>query len=200
MSSLSPELIEEKTKIIEEYMFEIEKQLRTGLEIIDDLKKEGKPETEEFQNQIIEIIKKIEFCASSVEKELEAEGSPTYYLANGRINIANEMPAFTITNADSEDDDDDDVDDDDDDDADSDVSFTEEERNLIENDDHYFYLKRYGLKPTAQFSFTIGEDLSGVTVECDAISSLEERLAEELSDEKTYVDKSSDEDIAVPEP
>jgi hypothetical protein len=98
---------------------------------------------------------------------------------------------------------DDDDDDDDDDDADSDVSFTEEERNLIENDDHYFYLKRYGLKPTAQFSFTIGEDLSGVTVECDAISSLEERLTEEEedpSDEKTYVDKSSDEDMAVPEP
>ena len=36
---------------------------------------------------------------------------------------------------------------------DSDISFTEEERELIENEEHYAFLKRYSLKPTAETPF-----------------------------------------------
>lgn len=40
-------------------------------------------------------------------------------------------------------------------DTDSDISFTEEEREYIETDEHYSFLKRYGLKPTAEKPFTL---------------------------------------------
>ena len=36
---------------------------------------------------------------------------------------------------------------------DSDISFTEEERELIENEEHYAFLKRYSLKPTTEMPF-----------------------------------------------
>ena len=36
---------------------------------------------------------------------------------------------------------------------DSDISFTEEERELIESEEHYAFLKRYSLKPTAKMPF-----------------------------------------------
>lgn len=36
---------------------------------------------------------------------------------------------------------------------DSDISFTEEERELIESEEHYAFLKRYSLKPTAEMPF-----------------------------------------------
>jgi len=38
-------------------------------------------------------------------------------------------------------------------DTDSDISFTEEERELIESEDHCAFLKRYSLKPTAEMPF-----------------------------------------------
>jgi hypothetical protein len=157
--------IEEKTKVVEQYMAEIEFQLKSGLDLIDEYKKEAKLESDEFQEKIVSIIKKIEFCAATVETELDVEGAPTYYIANGRINIANEE-GFTITNADDDDADDDDDDDDDDDssDDDSDASFTEEERKHIQDPDHYKYLKRYSLKPTAQFSFTITQNIDDISL------------------------------------
>ena len=178
--SLTAEQIEAKTKLIEEYMAEIEIQLRTGLEIIDELKREGKPESEEFQNNIIEIIKKIEFCAASVESELEAEGSPTYYLANGRINIASDMPTFSITSANDDDDSDSDES------EDSDVSFTEEEREHIESDEHASYLKRYGLKPSAQFSFTITQDMDDISL--SAIKTIVDNISTGLQVEQEVDD------------
>ena len=177
--SLTAEQIEAKTKLIEEYMAEIEIQLRTGLEIIDELKREGKPETEEFQNNIIEIIKKIEFCAASVESELEAEGSPTYYLANGRINIASDMPTFSITSANDDDSDSDES-------ENSDVSFTEEEREHIESDEHASYLKRYGLKPSAQFSFTITQDMDDISL--SAIKTIVDNISTGLQVEQEVDD------------
>jgi hypothetical protein len=143
-------------------MAEIEFQLKSGLDLIDEYKKEAKLESDEFQEKIVSIIKKIEFCAATVETELDVEGAPTYYIANGRINIANEE-GFTITNADADDDDDDD-DDDDSSDDDSDASFTEEERKHIQDPDHYNYLKRYSLKPTAQFSFTITQNVDDISL------------------------------------
>jgi hypothetical protein len=36
---------------------------------------------------------------------------------------------------------------------DSDISFTEEERELIESEEHYAFLKRYSLKPTVETPF-----------------------------------------------
>ena len=36
---------------------------------------------------------------------------------------------------------------------DSDISFTEEEREIIESEEHYAFLKRYSLKPTAEMPF-----------------------------------------------
>ena len=36
---------------------------------------------------------------------------------------------------------------------DSDISFTEEERELIESEEHYAFLRRYSLKPTAETPF-----------------------------------------------
>jgi len=179
--SLTAEQIEAKTKLIEEYMAEIEIQLRTGLEIIDELKREGKPESEEFQNNIIEIIKKIEFCAASVESELEAEGSPTYYLANGRINIASDMPTFSITSAN---------DSDSDESEDSDVSFTEEEREHIESDEHASYLKRYGLKPSAQFSFTITQDMDDISL--SAIKTIVDNISTGLQTEQVLQEVDDD--------
>lgn len=146
--------IEEKTKLVEEYMAEIEFQLKSGLDLIDEYKREAKLETDEFQDKIVSIIKKIEFCAATVESELDVEGAPTYYIANGRINIAGEE-GFTITNAD---------DDDSDSDSDSDASFTEEERQHIQDPDHYKYLKRYSLKPSAQFSFTITQNIDDISL------------------------------------
>jgi len=152
--------IEEKTKVVEQYMAEIEFQLKSGLDLIDEYKKEAKLESDEFQEKIVSIIKKIEFCAATVESELDVEGAPTYYIANGRISIANEH-GFTITNADDEadDDDDDDLSDDD-----SDASFTEEERKHIQDPEHYNYLKRYSLKPSAQFSFTITQNVDDISL------------------------------------
>ena len=38
-------------------------------------------------------------------------------------------------------------------DTDSDISFTEEEREIIESEEHYAFLKRYSLKPTAEMPF-----------------------------------------------
>jgi hypothetical protein len=152
--------IEEKTKLVEEYMAEIEFQLKSGLDLIEEYKREAKLETDEFQDKIVSIIKKIEFCAATVESELDVEGAPTYYIANGRINIAGEE-GFTITNADDDDDDDDS---DSDSDSDSDASFTEEERQHIQDPDHYKYLKRYSLKPSAQFSFTITQNVDDISL------------------------------------
>jgi hypothetical protein len=151
--------IEEKTKVVEEYMAEIEFQLKSGLDLIDEYKKEAKLESDEFQEKIVSIIKKIEFCAATVESELDVEGAPTYYIANGRINIANE-DGFTITNGD----DDDVSDSSDEDDDDSDASFTEEERKHIQDPDHYKFLKRYSLKPSAQFSFTITQNVDDISL------------------------------------
>lgn len=48
---------------------------------------------------------------------------------------------------------DEEVDDYDYDSDDSDISFTEEERELIESEEHYAFLKRYSLKPTAEMPF-----------------------------------------------
>jgi len=149
--------IQEKTKIVEEYMAEIEFQLKSGLDLIEDYKREAKLESDEFQEKIVSIIKKIEFCAATVESELDVEGAPTYYIANGRINIANE-DGFLISNADDDDDSDSDSD------SDSDASFTEEERQHIQDPDHYNYLKRYSLKPTAQFSFTITQNIEDISL------------------------------------
>lgn len=146
--------IEEKTKLVEEYMAEIEFQLKSGLDLIEEYKREAKLETDEFQDKIVSIIKKIEFCAATVEAELDVEGAPTYYIANGRINIAGEE-GFTITNAD---------DSDSDSDSDSDASFTEEERQHIQDPDHYNYLKRYSLKPSAKFSFTITQNVDDISL------------------------------------
>jgi hypothetical protein len=36
---------------------------------------------------------------------------------------------------------------------DSDISFTEEEREIIEGEEHYAFLKRYSLKPSAETPF-----------------------------------------------
>ena len=149
--------IEEKTKVVQDYMAEIEFQLKSGLDLIEEYKKEAKLESDEFQEKIVSIIKKIEFCAATVESELDVEGAPTYYIANGRINIANE-DGVTIV------DDDDDDDDDDLSDDDSDASFTEEERKHIQDPEHYNYLKRYSLKPTAQFSFTITQNVYDISL------------------------------------
>ena len=46
------------------------------------------------------------------------------------------------------------LDSDSDSDSDSDISFTEEEREYIESEEHYVFLKRYSLKPTAENSWT----------------------------------------------
>jgi len=127
------------------------------LDLIEEYKRESKLESDEFQDKIVSIIKKIEFCAATVESELDVEGAPTYYIANGRINIANE-DGFTIENDDDDDDDDSSSDDD------SDASFTEEERKHIQDPDHYKYLKRYSLKPTAQFSFTITQNIEDISL------------------------------------
>ena len=47
-----------------------------------------------------------------------------------------------------------DSDSDSDSDTDSDISFTEEEREYIESEEHYVFLKRYSLKPTAENPWT----------------------------------------------
>jgi hypothetical protein len=149
--------IEEKTKLVEEYMAEIESQLKAGLELIELYKTEDKLESDEFQEKIVVIIKKIEFCAATVETELSVEGAPTYYIANGRINIASDgdketSNMFCVTNAEEEEEEDNS---DDDSDTDSDISFTEEERQHIESPEHYKFLKRYSLKPRSSTDLSI---------------------------------------------
>lgn len=163
--------IEDKTKLVEEYMAEIESQLKAGLELIELYKTEDKLESDEFQEKIVVIIKKIEFCAATVETELSVEGAPTYYIANGRINIASEgdeketTNMFCVTNEEENNSDDDS-------DTDSDISFTEEERQHIESPEHYKFLKRYSLKPQSSTDLSIHlenielvEDLSIVDLE-----------------------------------
>ena len=49
------------------------------------------------------------------------------------------------------------LDSDSDSDTDSDISFTEEEREHIESEEHYAFLKRYSLKPTAEMPFIPGK-------------------------------------------
>ena len=163
--------IEDKTKLVEEYMAEIESQLKAGLELIELYKTEDKLESDEFQEKIVVIIKKIEFCAATVETELSVEGAPTYYIANGRINIASDgeketTNMFCVTNEEDNNSDDDDSD------TDSDISFTEEERQHIESPEHYKFLKRYSLKPQSSTDLSIhlenvemGQDLSIVDLE-----------------------------------
>lgn len=49
------------------------------------------------------------------------------------------------------------LDSDSDSDTDSDISFTEEEREHIESEEHYVFLKRYSLKPSAEMPFIPGK-------------------------------------------
>ena len=49
------------------------------------------------------------------------------------------------------------LDSDSDSDTESDISFTEEEREHIESEEHYAFLKRYSLKPTAEMPFIPGK-------------------------------------------
>ena len=56
--SLTAEQIEAKTKLIEEYMAEIEIQLRTGLEIIDELKRSGLDSAKDVINSSVEDLLK----------------------------------------------------------------------------------------------------------------------------------------------
>ena len=49
------------------------------------------------------------------------------------------------------------LDSDSDSDTESDISFTEEEREHIESEEHYAFLKRYSLKPSAEMPFIPGK-------------------------------------------
>ena len=69
-------------------------------------------------------------------------------LEQTQTNLSDIVDHFETLDSDS------DSDSDTDSDTDSDISFTEEEREYIESEEHYVFLKRYSLKPTAENPWT----------------------------------------------
>ena len=64
-------------------------------------------------------------------------------LEQSQTNLSEIIDHFETLDSDSESDSD----------TDSDISFTEEERECIESEEHYVFLKRYSLKPTVDMCF-----------------------------------------------
>lgn len=96
--------------------------------------------------QLLETkINKLEKCINKIEqlntklKECEPNSEEFYKIVGEITNI------IKIMEEDEEEEEDDELDSDSD--TDSDVSFTEEERKYIENEEHYNFLKRYSIRP-----------------------------------------------------
>lgn len=94
--------------------------------------------------QLLETkINKLEKCINKIEelntklKECEPNSEEFYKIVGEITNIIEIM----------EEDENEESDSDSDSDTDSDVSFTEEERKHIENEEHYNFLKRYSIRP-----------------------------------------------------
>ena len=94
--------------------------------------------------QLLETkIYKLEKCINKIEelntklKECEPNTEEFYKIVGEITNIIENMEEDEYEESDS----------DSDSDTDSDVSFTEEERKHIENEEHYNFLKRYSIRP-----------------------------------------------------
>jgi hypothetical protein len=92
--------------------------------------------------QLLETkINKLEKCINKIEelntklKECEPNSEEFYKIVGEITNIIEIMEEYEESDSDS------------DSDTDSDVSFTEEERKHIENEEHYNFLKRYSIRP-----------------------------------------------------
>jgi hypothetical protein len=91
-------------------------------------------------------INKLEAIVAEIDRinaDLKEHTSDTDQFQNGIYKILELI----------EDEHEEDVDEYDYDSDDSDISFTEEEREIIESEEHYAFLKRYSLKPSVEMPF-----------------------------------------------
>ncbi len=145
MSSERARFIENITQHIKYYMNEIEYNLRSGLTLINEVKAEGREDSEEFQAELFDIVKHVEQCTTGIQRVLDQEGAPSYYLLHGRIAVFdNGMPidSFVLHG--------------DDDDSSSDDSDDEDGTQRI--------MRRFGIRPAAQISFTITQNGDNISV------------------------------------
>jgi hypothetical protein len=147
--NMSPErarFIENITQHIKYYMNEIEYNLRSGLSLINEVKAEGREDSEEFQTELFDIVKNVEQCTTGIQRVLDQDGAPSYYLLHGRIAVFdNGMPidSFVLHGND-------------DDDSSSDDSDDEDGTQRI--------MRRFGIRPAAQISFTITQTGDNISV------------------------------------
>lgn len=138
--------IENITQHIKYYMNEIEYNLKTGLRVINEFKESGSEDTNDCQQELIRVVKNVEECSAGIQRVLAQDGAPSYYMLHGRVAVFdNGMPIDSfLLHAD------------DDDDSSSDDSDDEDGTEKI--------MRRFGIKPAAQFTFTVTQTGDQISV------------------------------------
>jgi len=150
MSSAKAIFIENITQHIKYYMTEIEYNLKTGLRVINEFKASGSNEdadADECQQELIRVVKNVEECSAGIQRVLAQDGAPTYYLLHGRVAVFDDgMPidSFVLHSEDESDD------------SSSDDSDDEDGTERI--------MRRFGIRPAAQFTFSVTQTGDNVTV------------------------------------
>ena len=140
--------IENITQHIKYYMNEIEYNLKNGLRIINEFKESGSEDTNDCQQELIRVVKNVEECSAGIQRILAQDGAPSYYLLHGRVAVFdNGMPIDSFLLHDNDNSDDDSSSDDSDDDDGTDK-----------------IMRRFGIKPAAQFTFTVTQTGDNISV------------------------------------
>ena len=140
--------IENITQHIKYYMNEIEYNLKNGLGIINEFKESGSEDTNDCQQELIRVVKNVEECSAGIQRILAQDGAPSYYLLHGRVAVFdNGMPIDSFLLHDNDNSDDDSSSDDSDDDDGTDK-----------------IMRRFGIKPAAQFTFTVTQTGDNISV------------------------------------
>lgn len=148
--NMTPEraqFIESISQNIKYYMNEIEYNLKNGLRVINEFKDSGSEDTDDCQAELYRVVKNVEECSAGIQRVLAQEGAPTYYLLHGRVAVfENGTPIDSFCLHEEYDEDDSSSDDSDDEDG------TER------------IMRRFGIRPAAQFTFSVTQTGDNVTV------------------------------------
>ncbi len=147
MSPAKAIFIENITQHIKYYMTEIEYNLKTGLRVINEFKANEDADADECQQELIRVVKNVEECSAGIQRVLAQDGAPTYYLLHGRVAVFDDgMPidSFVLHSEDESDD------------SSSDESDDEDGTERI--------MRRFGIRPAAQFTFSVTQTGDNVTV------------------------------------
>ena len=147
MSPAKAIFIENITQHIKYYMTEIEYNLKTGLRVINEFKANEDADADECQQELIRVVKNVEECSAGIQRVLAQDGAPTYYLLHGRVAVFDDgMPidSFVLHSEDESDD------------SSSDDSDDEDGTGRI--------MRRFGIRPAAQFTFSVTQTGDNVTV------------------------------------